>query len=149
MKEALISKEKLSKLNQLIEQVLRCLRIELRNIEISCFERFPHGCCDIASCILLRILRKENYFQFRLVRGTNSENLHHVWLESEQLIIDLTSEQFKGFTHPFILVDSNEYPLKNQPYYSNLEFSNIDDNWPYLENLAPEFMDIFYKKYYQ
>ena len=140
--------ESLRDVQNISELVLLCFENELKHFRGSSHERFPQGCCDIASTILIRILNNEGFAHFKLIRGTNSENAHHVWVESDKHIIDLTSHQFSQFEESFILIDKNIYPLSREPYYSVYEALDPYSVWPYLEILEKEFTEVFFKKYY-
>lgn len=140
--------ENLRDVQNISDLVLLCFKNELKHFKGSSHERFPHGCCDIASTILIRILNKEGFAHFKLIRGTNSEYLHHVWIESDKHIIDLTSHQFSQFEEPFILIDKSIYPLSREPYYSVCEALDPYSSWTYLEILEKEFTEVFFKNYY-
>ncbi|WP_284116337.1 hypothetical protein [Acinetobacter pittii] len=138
---------KFSTIENIAKSVLYCLENELKNFISSCHERFPHGCCDIASGLLLRALSDAGICDFNLIRGTDSEDLNHVWIENDKFIIDLTSHQFDNFSKPIILINKEIYPLNKAPYYMITEITNVND-WPYFSILATEFFEIFYSKYY-
>lgn len=134
-------------IRNLAESVLRCLENELSGFINSCHERFPHGCCDIASGLLYRALCNEGYEDIFIIRGANKDNLYHVWVEVDELVIDLTSHQFELFDKPMILIRKNEFPLNKIPFYSDTELTDIND-WDYFNCLAIEFFEIFYSQYY-
>lgn len=138
---------KFNSIENIAKNVLFCLENELKNFDSSCHERFPHGCCDIASGLLLRALSEAGFCDFNLIRGTDSEDLNHVWIENDKFIIDLTSHQFDNFSKPMILIYKEIYPLNKDPYYTITEITNVND-WPYFNILAVEFFDIFYCKYF-
>lgn len=124
-----------------------CLVNELG--QISSHERYPDGCCEIASSILLGVLRREGVTGFSLIKGTNDKNLHHLWLESESHVIDLTAHQFEGIEEPFIMLDKDLYILSQERYFSDRETRDIDNTLPYLTDVIVRFEKIFYEKYYE
>ncbi|MFV5376195.1 hypothetical protein [Acinetobacter calcoaceticus] len=135
-------------IENIARSVLLCLENELKNFDSSCHERFPYGCCDIASGLLYRALRNEGYNEFYLIRGTDSEDLNHVWIEDDNFVIDLTSHQFENIKKPIILINKENYPLNKTPYYSIIEVTDIN-GWSYFEILSIEFFDLFYSNYYK
>lgn len=140
--------EDLSNLYRIIVEVYNCLLNELSKLNSSVHTRFPHGCCDISSSLLIRILKKEGFDDLKLVRGTNSDNFHHVWVEYKDLIIDLTADQFNEINEPFILIETNKYLLNKKPFYYIIDYNFTDKNWEFLDNLELEFSKVFYEIYY-
>lgn len=138
---------KFNTIENIANSVFYCLENELKNFVSSCHERFPHGCCDISSGLLLRALSDAGFCDFNLIRGTDSEDLNHVWIEDDKFIIDLTSHQFDQFGEPMILISKEVYPLNKPPYYTITEITDVN-GWGYFEILANEFFDSFYSKYY-
>lgn len=72
---------------------------------------FPSGCCGDTSEVLSTLIFDKFGVIPRLVRGENSK-LHedfgsHVWLEVDNLIIDITLDQFNnyGYDFPAVYVD--------------------------------------------
>lgn len=139
---------KFNSIENISKSVLYCLENELKNFVSSCHERFPHGCCDIASGLLLRALSDAGFCDFNLIRGTDSEDLNHVWIEDDNFVIDLTSHQFDNFSKPMILINKEIYPLNKMPYYTVTEITDIN-GWSYFEILSIEFFDLFYSNYYK
>ncbi|WP_353165743.1 hypothetical protein [Acinetobacter sp.] len=139
----------LNHLYKVIVEVYNCLLKELSKLDNSVHTRFPHGCCDIASSLLIRILKKEGFDDLKLVRGANFDNSYHVWVEYKDLIIDLTADQFDEINGAFILIEYNKYPLNKKPFFYKIDDNHTDENWEYLDNLELEFSKVFYEIYYK
>ncbi|MDQ8953182.1 hypothetical protein RFH42_09445 [Acinetobacter rudis] len=132
---------------KITEAVQLCLIEELS--QISNHERYPDGCCEIASSILLSILRQEGIREFSLIKGEHPRYIFHFWLESESHVIDLTAHQFDGIEEPFIMLDKDLYTLSQEGYFSDRRNSDIDNTWSYLTDVMVRFEKIFYEKYYE
>ena len=69
------------------------------------FDDFPLGTCGDASLLLAKYFQKCGLGEFRYVSGTysaNGEFCSHAWLEKDELIIDITADQFDEFAAPLI-----------------------------------------------
>lgn len=77
---------------------------------------FPGGCCDDASILLARFLEENGYKSVNLIhgaRGGRSKELNsHDWLLVDDMIVDITADQFdwKGYINdPVIVVKESEF----------------------------------------
>jgi hypothetical protein len=76
------------------------------------FGRFPRGCCGDASNLLATYLKEKGLGDFGYVlayRGSAEEGTHrqHAWLEQDDLIVDITADQFEDAEQGVIVsVDS-------------------------------------------
>jgi hypothetical protein len=58
---------------------------------------FPNGSCGDAAYLLARYLLHKGCGQFDYVNGIRQIDLRsHAWLEQDGIIVDITSDQFKG-----------------------------------------------------
>lgn len=57
------------------------------------FEKFPRGSCFAASMILAKYLAGAGFGRFRLMTGARGDETH-AWLQNEELIVDITADQF-------------------------------------------------------
>lgn len=74
------------------------------------FFGFPDNCC-FDSCFFLELfLSAEQYEQLTWVWGQSSEFSAHVWIESKDFVIDLTSSQFNAGTYPYLFYRKGEPP---------------------------------------
>jgi hypothetical protein len=60
------------------------------------FRRFPWGSCGDASVLLGKFLKDQGFGDFTLVVG-RSEGSQHAWLEQNDIVVDITADQFDGF----------------------------------------------------
>ncbi len=77
---------------------------------------FPFGSCSDASFILGSYLKHLGYGEFKHIcgqRGTHEDNswTTHAWLEKNDLIIDITCNQFEEVTEDLIISDSSIWHL--------------------------------------
>ncbi|MDC4568938.1 hypothetical protein NQ776_07360 [Acinetobacter baumannii] len=114
---------------QIAESVYLCLTNDLNTFFNSRNDRFPHGCCDLASILLYKVLLEEDFTDINLIKGTNAFSEDHVWIEYKSYVIDLTAHQFEEFSSPFILIDKKDYPLSKDSYYSILQVDNDLLDW--------------------
>lgn len=69
--------------------------------------RFPYGCCGDASNLLAKLLR-ENDIEFEYVWGMRGEQ-SHAWLECDDLIIDITADQFPDIKEKIIVTNDKSW----------------------------------------
>jgi hypothetical protein len=134
------------KLIEIIVSALECFQKELPSY--GRIQTFPRNYCEEVSSILLSILEEEEYSNFKMMRGTNTDDAHHFWLESENSIIDLTAHQFDDINEPFKLIDKSVYPL-NKEFSINIHTKSIDTGWSHLMSLIPTIKKKFYSEYYK
>jgi hypothetical protein len=73
---------------------------------------FPKGWCQDCSRVLGKLLEDRAEYGFKLVIGRRGEHLQktHVWLLREQLIVDITADQFElENCDPIIVTDKSEW----------------------------------------
>jgi len=72
------------------------------------FEAFPRGCCWDVAMLLSHFLQRHGYGPFDLITGERKSLgettwQSHAWLEKNDLIVDITADQFGGFPAPVIV----------------------------------------------
>ena len=82
-------------------------------------KKFPHDSCKGASYILGQFLKDEfGISRIYYVFGTNSNGYTHGWLELNDLIIDLTTNQFSDIYPEVMIIEKSKSKLhstfKNQ-----------------------------------
>jgi hypothetical protein len=60
------------------------------------FRLFPWGACGDASVLLGKFLKDQGLGDFTLVIGRSADN-QHAWLEQDNVVVDITADQFDGF----------------------------------------------------
>lgn len=89
---------------------------------------FPYGCCDLVSDLLKEYL-KENGIFTKSVCGTcyglEDGNQSHCWLEIDDLIIDITGDQFK-FCDYFGNYNHKVYVGYYDVFHNMFEHENVD-----------------------
>jgi len=71
------------------------------DIDLPGFNNFPNNSCEGAALFLGAVLKK--YFPsspILYVKGEDNNGASHYWLESENLIYDITADQFTQFQEP-------------------------------------------------
>jgi hypothetical protein len=73
---------------------------------------FPNGSCGDASLLLARYLRDNNAGEFQYVLGERGVGEHwtsHAWLEQNEIVVDITADQFEGFAIPVLVSISSPF----------------------------------------
>lgn len=87
--------------------------------------RFPHGCCGIVCCLLTKYLFDENICEkIDYVNGTyyydDGDSQAHTWLQLDDIIIDITGDQFEFHNIP--LKNTNRvYVGKINEFYASFD----------------------------
>lgn len=71
------------------------------------FMNFPAGCCGLFTNVFQKYLLNKGYKKIIRVRGIDSDEKSHAWLEFENKIIDLTINQF-GYNYQSFIFDIDE-----------------------------------------
>lgn len=85
--------------------------------------KFPNGCCGIVSCLLTKYLFDEELCEkIYYVKGTyyydDGNSQAHTWLQLDDIIIDITADQFKFHNLP--LKNTNRvYVGKTNEFYKS------------------------------
>jgi hypothetical protein len=76
----------------------RYLKTNCKNLDLPFVHRFPVSCCEITSLLLGKILTDE--FPMKkvvFVKGTNTSKYEmHFWIEVDDLVLDITADQFEN-----------------------------------------------------
>lgn len=82
-------------------------------IDLPWFSGFPKNCCEGASVFLGKAIKEaipnSNIFY---VKGESLDGDSHYWIEVNDLVIDITIEQFEGISSPVYSVVN--HPLSNK-----------------------------------
>lgn len=89
------------------------------------FECFPEGACGDMSEILMEWLRSKGCKGIKYVHGERDGSRPHAWLEVNDIIIDITSDQFEDGLEPVYI----------GPY------TNFHNSFSAKKQIDPEFMD--------
>jgi hypothetical protein len=82
----------------------QAIEIAKENMDLEQFKSFPLGTCSDVSVLLGMILMKNGYGHFHLVCGEIGEqDQTHAWLEKNDLIIDITADQFPEIKNKVII----------------------------------------------
>ena len=80
------------------EKFRRALELCPKRLLSIAFQDFPHGSCGDASLLLGKYLEDSGLNDFEYVSGefydSDGQYRSHAWLEKENLIIDITTDQF-------------------------------------------------------
>lgn len=72
------------------------------------FQKFPKSSSRDTSWILAKYLQENGYGEFAFVCG--SRGLHsHVWLQQDNLIVDITADEFEDQKNKTIVVSNSEW----------------------------------------
>ena len=72
------------------------------------FQKFPKGSSRETSWILAKYLQENGYGEFDFVFG--SRGLHsHVWLQLDNLVVDITADEFEDQKNKTIVVSNSEW----------------------------------------
>jgi hypothetical protein len=90
------------------------------------FQAFPHGACGDTSDLLVRFLIERHGYDAKVAVGTKGQHQTHAWVVVEDLIIDITADQFDG-QPPVIVTDESPW---HAAWASSLRPHTGPDNWP-------------------
>jgi hypothetical protein len=83
----------------------RCPRNDLPTLR-----SFPRGSCGDASILLGEYLHQAGHGQWDYVAGERELDLHsHAWLEHDEMIVDITADQFDDVTEPVIVTSDRSW----------------------------------------
>ncbi|MGD8190199.1 hypothetical protein ACQCN2_09470 [Brevibacillus ginsengisoli] len=96
----------------------------------SFFENFPRGCCGDTSDLFAKFLSSHGISTY-YVWGLKSEQ-SHAWLEYEDIIIDLTADQFDEIQDEVIVTTErswhNQFVVQNKRLCDFDEYNNYNAN---------------------
>jgi hypothetical protein len=82
------------------------------------FNNIPSGCCKEASFILANYLKEKGFGNFDYISGIRM-NRTHGWLLQDEIIIDITADQFE---------DNNENVIVSVNSKWHKEFNGVNQN---------------------
>jgi len=88
------------------ETILKCNKSEL---PLSLAD-FPTGSCADASMLLGTYFKDNGIDGFILIKGKRGEGSSletHYWLEKDDMLIDITADQFEGINEAIVITDTN------------------------------------------
>ncbi|WBM39707.1 hypothetical protein [Alcaligenes faecalis] len=105
-----------TKIIEIVEAFLRTTKSTPVNLRPLGLQNFPSGACYDSSIVIESLLRENNINDFEAVGGsffceTSQAIRSHAWLESKDLIIDPTIEQFDCLPHA-----AKYFPLETSIY---------------------------------
>ena len=107
--------------------IINRFRIELErfiHIEDTSLKSFPRGCCKPTSFILRQYLEDSHGIKnIMYVWGTNAEDNTHGWLEINDVIIDLTADQFSE-NYPKVMIVNSQESNFHKSFKRQLRFPN-------------------------
>lgn len=90
---------------------------------------YPEGCCESVSLIFIYLMKaKYPSAKARVVRGTNTKQEHHFWVEIEGLIFDLTAHQFEPFETPILGEKSSSLTKEYEPDDQGPNYDFVDES---------------------
>jgi hypothetical protein len=72
------------------------------------FLNFPRGCCGDTSHLFAKFLSKRG-ISTKYVWGINSNDFSHAWLEYDDIIIDLTADQFQEINEEVVITRNRKW----------------------------------------
>lgn len=78
------------------------------------FESFPRGSCADTVPLLGTYLIEQGLGEFQYMVGNYGSNAEdnwssHAWLQSGEIVVDITADQFPDVTNPVIVQESSEW----------------------------------------
>jgi hypothetical protein len=99
-----------------------------RDQRIASLRSFPHGACGDSSLLLSRYLTEIGIPGVKYVRGEAVDRQTHAWLEIEDLIVDITYDQFDSArTGVFVAKDRSWHSRFDVIERQNSCWSQFDD----------------------
>jgi hypothetical protein len=74
------------------------------------FKRFPHGSCGDSTLLLAKYLERNGHSAFSYIHGMRGDH-SHAWLQRDDLVIDITADQFVDQEQPVIVAYKSEWHL--------------------------------------
>ena len=76
-------------------------------------DNFPHGACADSSLLLAKYLKESGIYRFCFITGKffdlQGEICTHAWLEKNDLVVDITSDQFSEISNPVFIIQKNAW----------------------------------------
>ncbi|GED72596.1 hypothetical protein BRE01_62980 [Brevibacillus reuszeri] len=92
----------------------------------SFFERFPRGCCGDTSTLFSKFLQSKG-IETHYVWGMWGE-YSHAWLELDDILIDLTADQFDGVTEEVMVTSNRQWHSRFTVHNKKkIDFDNFNE----------------------
>lgn len=111
-----------------ISKIAKEMRIALEKaskLSSSLVMTFPNGCCGTASDFLSKYL-EQNGIRTTYVAGMKTNRITHAWLEYDDLIIDITADQFPE-------IDEKVLVSRNRHWYEQYERISRSEAYDFLD----------------
>jgi hypothetical protein len=106
---------------------------------LQCFNFFPKGCCKDASLLLAKYFSDNGFGIFDYFIGIRQNGWSHGWLQKDNIIIDITADQFDDVSEKVIVTT-------NHSWYLNLHGENYGK--ANFENYTEEIVVYSFQKVY-
>lgn len=124
----------MQKLIEIVSKIKAELETELVKKSYIGFYDFPSGACMDASILLGMILYRHGFGAFQLVSAWNETGgrFSHAWLENDDILIDITAEQFVTWPVQSLIIAMQKLPdhyhsFEIQFKESVLQHNNVPD----------------------
>jgi len=107
------------------------------------FHHFPRGCCVITSHLLARYLIRDCVVKdvVNIVHGDHPQDGGHYWVQINDLIIDITADQFDAMSEKQVIVGTSGWHSNCSIYEISTEmfdFTNVDEGGDYADRIELE-----------
>jgi hypothetical protein len=104
----------LAALSAIATRVRQALECASREELLENWTAFPRGTCGDTSLVLCAFLADAGFAGFELVcgeRGSHEGGTYssHAWLQRDQLVVDITADQFMDGPGPVVVADASEW----------------------------------------
>jgi hypothetical protein len=124
----------MAELLELVQKIRVAMETEAVKRSYIGFNDFPDGACMDASILLGVILHRHGLGAFQLVSAWNEigRRFSHAWLENEELLIDITGDQFESWPAQPLVLDISKLPIHYQSLEIQfkapvLQYNNVPD----------------------
>src|SRR5690349_7985620 len=111
----MIDTDEIEQIRFRVEQFRKALEKCPKNVLPIQFECFPAGACGDSSLLLAKYLENCGLGAFDYVCGElrkNGDFQSHAWLQKEDLIIDITADQFDDISEVVLITKDNSWHKK-------------------------------------
>jgi len=130
-----------------ITRIAKTLRARIDEMDKRTFPQFlnafPRGCCEVTSFILADILAKEGHNGFELKSypyHNGSKFPSHAWLQSGDLIVDITADQTPICLEPVIVSRNSDWHISRE----GVETKSWRDEWQACDVIYQQIIAQFY-----
>lgn len=117
------------------------IKYGIKKLPIS-FHEFPMGSCGDASLLLGKYLDEMGLGKFDYVCGELGKQ-SHAWLEKDNIIVDITADQFDGVAEEVVVTDNNDFHKRFEEDFRHLYIDSfVNDDFVDIELLPAYYMII-------